>query len=76
MRHISRHSGAEDSFPTPNFRPLHVVSYSVPFEGEVTREELFNHLHVHPRLPIRFLLSINITTETGGYAAAKIKRMN
>jgi len=31
--------------------PLHVVSYSLPFEGEVTREELFKHLHVHPRLP-------------------------
>jgi aminopeptidase-like protein/aminoglycoside N3'-acetyltransferase len=31
--------------------PLHVVSYSLPFEGEVTREELFRHLHVHPRLP-------------------------
>ncbi len=30
--------------------PLHVVSYSLPFEGEVTREELFAHLHVHPRL--------------------------
>ncbi|MDH5506813.1 MAG: DUF4910 domain-containing protein, partial [Anaerolineae bacterium] len=31
--------------------PLHVVSYSLPFEGEVTREELLDHLHVHPRLP-------------------------
>jgi aminopeptidase-like protein len=31
--------------------PLHVVSYSLPFEGEVTREELFEHLHVHPDLP-------------------------
>jgi len=31
--------------------PLHVVSYSLPFEGEVTREELFKHLHVHPWLP-------------------------
>jgi aminopeptidase-like protein/aminoglycoside N3'-acetyltransferase len=30
--------------------PLHVVSYSLPFEGEVSREELFKHLHVH-RLP-------------------------
>ncbi len=30
--------------------PLHVVSYSLPFEGEVTREELFKHLHVHARL--------------------------
>lgn len=31
--------------------PLHVVSYSLPFDGEVTREELLNHLHVHPNLP-------------------------
>lgn len=31
--------------------PLHVVSYSLPFEGEVTREDLLAHLHVHPRLP-------------------------
>lgn len=31
--------------------PLHVVSYSLPFEGEVSREELLEHLHVHPHLP-------------------------
>lgn len=31
--------------------PLHVVSYSLPFEGVVEREELLKHLHVHPRLP-------------------------
>ena len=31
--------------------PLHVVSYSLPHEGEVSREELLDHLHVHPRLP-------------------------
>lgn len=31
--------------------PLHVVSYSLPFEGIVSRDELFKHLHVHPRLP-------------------------
>jgi aminopeptidase-like protein/aminoglycoside N3'-acetyltransferase len=30
--------------------PLHVVSYSLPFDGEVSREELFKHLHVHPLL--------------------------
>jgi aminopeptidase-like protein len=28
--------------------PLHVVSYSLPFEGEVSRAELLQHLHVHP----------------------------
>lgn len=31
--------------------PLHVISYSLPFEGIVSREELFAHLHTHPRLP-------------------------
>ena len=31
--------------------PLHVVSYSLPFEGVVSRDELFRHLHVHERLP-------------------------
>jgi aminopeptidase-like protein/aminoglycoside N3'-acetyltransferase len=31
--------------------PLHVVSFSLPFEGEVPREELLKHLHVHPKLP-------------------------
>src|SRR5690606_18416531 len=25
--------------------------YSLPFEGEVSREELLRHLHVHPTLP-------------------------
>lgn len=31
--------------------PLHVVSYSLPFEGQVSREELLRHLHGHPHLP-------------------------
>jgi aminopeptidase-like protein/aminoglycoside N3'-acetyltransferase len=31
--------------------PLHVVSYSLPFDGIVSREELLRHLHVHERLP-------------------------
>lgn len=31
--------------------PLHVVSYSLPFEGVVSREVLLQHLYVHPRLP-------------------------
>ncbi len=31
--------------------PLHVVSYSLPFDGVVSREELLKHLHVHPRVP-------------------------
>ncbi|MEJ2596855.1 MAG: DUF4910 domain-containing protein [Anaerolineales bacterium] len=31
--------------------PLHVVSYSLPFEGVVSRDELLNHLHIHSTLP-------------------------
>lgn len=31
--------------------PLHAVSYSLPFEGVVSRQELLRHLHIHPRLP-------------------------
>lgn len=31
--------------------PLHVVSYSLPYEGVVSRAELLGHLHVHPSLP-------------------------
>ena len=30
--------------------PLHCASYSSSFDGVVTREELFNHLDVHPQL--------------------------
>ena len=30
--------------------PLHVISYSLPFEGIIQRTELFEHLHVHPKL--------------------------
>lgn len=31
--------------------PLHVASYSLPIDRVVQRKELFEHLHVHPRLP-------------------------
>jgi aminopeptidase-like protein len=31
--------------------PLHVVSYSLPFKGVVSRAELIRHLHSHPTLP-------------------------
>jgi len=31
--------------------PLHVISYSLPFDGVVERQELLQHLYTHPRLP-------------------------
>jgi aminopeptidase-like protein/aminoglycoside N3'-acetyltransferase len=31
--------------------PLHAVSYSLPFEGIVGREELLRHLYTHPKNP-------------------------
>ena len=31
--------------------PLHVVSYSLPFEGVVSKRDLLEHLHVHPHNP-------------------------
>ena len=31
--------------------PLHVMSYSQPYEGEISRAELIDHLEVHPHLP-------------------------
>ncbi len=31
--------------------PLHVVSYSLPFDGVVSRNELMDHLHVHRVIP-------------------------
>ena len=49
--------------------PLHVVSYSLPFEGVVTREELLQHLHVYPMLPEAFRSSSSTTTAIGASAA-------
>ncbi|BDQ33004.1 DUF4910 domain-containing protein [Pseudodesulfovibrio portus] len=31
--------------------PLHAVSYSLPYSGEVDRETLFQHLHTRPDMP-------------------------
>ncbi len=34
-----------------SLHPLHVVAYSLPYEGTVSRAELLQHLHTHRRLP-------------------------
>ncbi len=31
--------------------PLHVMSYSLPFEGTISRQELFDHLWTNPKVP-------------------------
>jgi aminopeptidase-like protein len=31
--------------------PLHCMSYSLPFSGEISRDELFRHLHTNPDVP-------------------------
>ena len=43
---LQRHDGSTVFSTADN--PLHVALRSHPFEGEVTRAELFRHLHVHP----------------------------
>lgn len=51
---LSRGLGRDTWRPAPlsyDQNPLHVVSYSLPINREVSREELFEHLHVHPKLP-------------------------
>jgi len=34
-----------------NDHPLHLISYSDPFEGRISLKELKEHLHFHPKLP-------------------------
>lgn len=34
-----------------NNNPLHIVSYSLPFEGIIEREELLRHLHTDKKIP-------------------------
>jgi aminopeptidase-like protein len=54
--------------------PLHVVSYSLPFEGVVTREELLRHLHVHPRLPEAIPFVFKYYERDWGLCASQILR--
>ena len=48
--------------------PLHVISYSLPIDKEVSKEELMKHLHTNPKSLERFLLNLNITKRTGDFA--------
>jgi len=54
--------------------PLHVVSYSLPFEGVVTREELLKHLHVHPRIPEAIPFIFKYYEKDWGLCASKVLR--
>ncbi|HEX9596844.1 MAG TPA: DUF4910 domain-containing protein [Anaerolineales bacterium] len=49
--------------------PLHVVSYSQPFEGQLTREELLPHLHTHKQLPEAIPFVFTYYKDTWGLCA-------
>jgi len=54
--------------------PLHVVSYSLPFEGVVDREQLLEHLHIHPRLPDAIPFAFKYYDRDWGLCASKSLR--
>jgi len=54
--------------------PLHVVSYSLPFEGVVTRQELLEHLHVHSRLSDAIPFIFKYYQRDWGLCATQIQR--
>ncbi len=54
--------------------PLHVVSYSLPFEGVVTREELLSHLHVHARIPEAIPFIFKYYERDWGLCCSRIQR--
>ena len=51
--------------------PLHLVSYSLPYEGVVSREELLRHLHVHPRLPDAIPFVFDYYERDWGFCASR-----
>jgi aminopeptidase-like protein len=54
--------------------PLHVMSYSLPFDGAVTRSELLEHLHVHSRLPQAIPHASRVEDRDWGLCCSKIQR--
>jgi aminopeptidase-like protein len=54
--------------------PLHVISYSLPFEGVVSRQELLKHLHVHPHLPEATPFVFKYYDRDWGLCCSKTKR--
>ena len=54
--------------------PLHIVSYSLPFEGEVSREELLSHIHIHPHLPDAIPFVFKYYQQDWGFCASQAFR--
>jgi aminopeptidase-like protein/aminoglycoside N3'-acetyltransferase len=54
--------------------PLHVVSYSLPFDGVVTREELLRHLHVHSRIPEAIPFIFKYYERDWGLCCSRVQR--
>lgn len=54
--------------------PLHVVSYSLPFESEVSREELLSHVRVHPNLPDAIPYVFKVYQRDWGLCASQVFR--
>jgi aminopeptidase-like protein len=54
--------------------PLHVVSYSLPFEGVVSKDELLEHLHVHPHNPELIPFVFKYYTRDWGLCASQKMR--
>lgn len=54
--------------------PLHVVSYSQSFDGEVSRTVLLDHLHVHPHLPDAIPYVFNVYQRDWGLCASQTLR--
>ena len=54
--------------------PLHVLSYSLPFDGVVTREELLKHLHVHPLIPEAIPFMFKYYERDWGLCCSRVQR--